>query len=149
MKRLDTKTDRFWRTYVYHIIVIFGLPFLARKNINTRNAQVRTQCKIEFTSVPRNFEFQCGLRVVKMLSISMADNVISCKKNRKKHSKNQNRWFYNVNSAPELRNDQKWPKKRITQLRFTQFFCIGMVHFRCLMVNPHVQAVQSMCGKGG
>ena len=31
-------------------------------------------------------------------------------KNRKKHSKNQNRWFYNVNSAPELRNDQKLPK---------------------------------------
>ena len=49
MKRLDTKNDRFWRTYVYHIIVIFGLPFLARKNINTRDAQVRTQCKIEFT----------------------------------------------------------------------------------------------------
>ena len=40
-----------------------------------------------------------------MLSISMAYNVISCKKNRKKHSKNQNHWFYNVNSAPELRND--------------------------------------------
>ena len=46
-----------------------------------------------------------------MLSISMACNVISCKKNRKKHSKNQNRRFYNVNSAPELRNDQKTPKK--------------------------------------
>ena len=46
-----------------------------------------------------------------MLSISMAYNVISCKKNRKKHSKNQNRWFYNVNSAPELRSDQKPPKK--------------------------------------
>ena len=57
-----------------------------------------------------------------MLSISMACNVISCKKNRKKHSKNQNRRFYNVNSAPELRNDQKTPKKRITQSRFTQFF---------------------------
>ena len=31
-----------------------------------------------------------------MLSISMAYNVISCNKNWKKHSKNQNRWFYNV-----------------------------------------------------
>ena len=49
-----------------------------------------------------------------MLSISMAYNAISCKKNRKKHSKNQIRWFYYVNSAPELRNDQKTPKKRIT-----------------------------------
>ena len=47
-----------------------------------------------------------------MLSISLAYNVISCKKNRKKHSKNQNRWFYNVNSAPELRNDQKSPKNK-------------------------------------
>ena len=28
-------------------------------------------------------------------------------------------------------------------------FCIGMVYFRCLLVNPHVQAVQNMCGKGG
>merc|ERR1712209_169318 len=80
-----------------------------------------------------------------MLSISMACNVISCKKNRTKHSKNQNRRFYNVNSAPELRNDQKTPKKRITQSRFTQFFCIGMVCFGCLQVNPHIQAVQNMC----
>ena len=31
-------------------------------------------------------------------------------KSRKKHSKTQNRWFYNVNSAPEPRNDQKSPK---------------------------------------
>ena len=57
-----------------------------------------------------------------MLSISMAFNVISCKKNRKKHSKTQNRWFYNVNSAPKPRNDQKSSKKRITKSRFTQFF---------------------------
>ena len=33
-------------------------------------------------------------------------NVISCKKNWKKHSKNQNRWFYYVIPAPELRNDK-------------------------------------------
>ena len=44
-----------------------------------------------------------------MISISMANNVISCKKSRKKRSNNQNRWFYNVNSAPELKNDQKSP----------------------------------------
>ena len=24
-----------------------------------------------------------------------------------------------------------------------------MVYFRCYLVNPHVQAVQIMCGKGG
>ena len=46
-----------------------------------------------------------------MLTISIAHNVISCKKNRKKHSKNQNCWFYNINSAPELRNDRESPKK--------------------------------------
>ena len=46
-----------------------------------------------------------------MLSISMAYNVISCKKVERNTQKNQNHWFYNVNSAPELRNDQKLPKK--------------------------------------
>ena len=56
---------------------------------------------------------------------------------------------YNVNSAPELRNDQKSPKKQITESRFTQFFFIGMVYFGCLQVNPHIQAVQNMCSKGG
>ena len=24
-----------------------------------------------------------------------------------------------------------------------------MVYFECLQVNPHIQAVQNMCGKGG
>ena len=28
-------------------------------------------------------------------------------------------------------------------------FCIGIVYFRCVLVNPHVQVVQNMCGKGG
>ena len=54
-----------------------------------------------------------------MLSIFMANNVISYKKIQKKRSKNPNRWFYYVNSAPELRNDQKSPiavsKKCISQ----------------------------------
>ena len=49
----------------------------------------------------------------------MANNVISYKKIQKKRSKNPNRWFYYVNSAPELRNDQKSPiavsKKCISQ----------------------------------
>ena len=40
-------------------------------------------------------------------------------------------------------------KIRITQSRFTQFFCIGSVYFGCLQVNSHIQAVQNMCGKGG
>ena len=41
-----------------------------------------------------------------MLSISMTYNVISYKKNQKKQSNNQNRLFYFINWAPELRNDQ-------------------------------------------
>ena len=28
-------------------------------------------------------------------------------------------------------------------------FCKGMVCFECLQVNPHIQAVQNMCSKGG
>ena len=43
-------------------------------------------------------------------------------KSRKKHSKTQNCWFYNVNSAPELRNDRKSPKKKIPQSRFSDPF---------------------------
>ena len=44
-----------------------------------------------------------------MLSISMADSVIHTK-NQKIPSKKQIRWFYYVNLAPELRNDEKLPK---------------------------------------
>ena len=80
-----------------------------------------------YISVPKTPNFkvvQSGKNGSKrpMLSISMAFNVISCKKSWKKHSKTQNRWFYNVNSAPEPRNDQKSSKKRNTKSRFTQFF---------------------------
>ena len=41
---------------------------------------------------------QCGKngRKHEMLLVSMAYKVISCKKNPKKHSKHQNRWFYCV-----------------------------------------------------
>ena len=60
-----------------------------------------------------------------MLSISTADNVISYKKLTKKRSKNQNRWFYNINSAPELRNDQKLPKTDHS-IAIYSFFCIRL-----------------------
>ena len=39
-----------------------------------------------------------------------------------KHSNFENRQIRYVNLAPDLRNHQKKPKKRITQLRFTQIF---------------------------
>ena len=47
---------------------------------------------------------------------------------------------------------QKWPKiakKTDHSIAIYSIFCIGMVYFGCLQVNPHIQAVQNMCGKGG
>ena len=72
-------------------------------------------------------DFKSAVRMVKMVLNTQCYQYLWLTvwfhaKNRKKHSKNQNRWFYHVNSAPELRNYQKSPKKRITQSRFTQFF---------------------------
>ena len=78
----------------------------------------------------------------------MAYNVISCKKIQRNTRKKQNHRFYYVNSAPELRNDQKSPKNESLNCDLLNFF-IGMVYFGCLQVNPHIQAVQNMCGKGG
>ena len=40
-------------------------------------------------------------------------------------------------------------KKRSLNRHLLNFFCIGMVYFRCLLLNPHVQVVQDICGKGG
>ena len=53
-------------------------------------------------------------------------------KNQKTHSKKQNHWFYYVNLAPELRNDEKLPKKRITQSWFTHFFVYYKILFMFL-----------------
>ena len=47
------------------------------------------------------------------------------------------------------KSQKKKPKKWITQSQFTQFFLICMVYFWCHLVNPHVQTVQNMYGKGG
>ena len=47
---------------------------------------------------------------------------------------------------------QKWPKiakKTDHSIAIYSIFCIGMVYFGCLQVNPHIQAVQNMCSKGG
>ena len=52
----------------------------------------------------------------------MAYNVVSCIKNPKKHSNNQNRRFYYGNSAPELRNDQKSPKNGPLNRNLPKYF---------------------------
>ena len=83
-----------------------------------------------------------------MLSISMANNVISYTKKQQKRSKNQKSWFYYVNLAPELRNDENLPKNGSLNRNLLNFF-IGMVYFEYLRVNPHIQAIQNMCSKGG
>ena len=47
---------------------------------------------------------------------------------------------------------QKWSKiakKTDHSIAIYSIFCIGMVYFGCRQVNPHIQAVQNMCGKGG
>ena len=82
-----------------------------------------------------------------MLSISMAYNMNS--KNQKKHSRNQNSWFYYVNSAPNLRNHKKYPKKTLHSIAICSKYFISMVYFRCYLMNPHVQGVHKMCGKWG
>ena len=47
---------------------------------------------------------------------------------------------------------QKLPKnakKNDHSIAIYSIFCKGMVYFECLLVNPHIQAVENMCGKGG
>ena len=59
-------------------------------------------------------DFKIAPRVVKWFLTPNVINIYGLQydfmqKSRKKHSKTQNRLFYNVNSAPELKNDQKLP----------------------------------------
>ena len=72
-------------------------------------------------------DFKSALSVVKMFLNTQCYQYLWLSmwfhaKKSKETLKTQNLWFYNVNSAPEPRNDQKSPKKRITKSRFTQFF---------------------------
>ena len=57
-----------------------------------------------------------------MLSISMAYDVISCKKNPKKKC-----WPSYVNSAPGFRNYQKYPKKNFALIVITIFVFIEII----------------------
>ena len=62
-----------------------------------------------------------------------------------KHSNLENRCFRYI-------GPQKSPKiLQKTDLSFANFsfFLISMVYFKCFLVNPHVQGVQNMYGKGG
>ena len=97
--------------------------------------------------VPQRPDFKSALRVVKMVLNTQCYQYLWL--TMWFHAKNQNLWFYNVNSAPP---DSEITK--ITQKNFAlnddllTFFFIGMVYFICYLVNPHVQAAQKMCAKG-
>ena len=79
-----------------------------------------------------------------MLSISMACNVISCKKSEETLKKSKSP----ILQCKFASRAQKWPKnakKTDHSIAIYSIFCIGMVYFGCLQVNPHIQAVQNMC----
>jgi hypothetical protein len=82
-----------------------------------------------------------------MLSISMACNVISCKKKMEETLKKSKLLILQCKFGSRA---QKWPKnakKTDHSIAIYSIFCICMVYFGCLQVNPHIQAVQNMCEK--
>ena len=63
-------------------------------------------------------DFKSALNVIKIYGLKCD----FMQKNWKKHSKNQIRWFYYVNTATELRNDQKSPKNGSLNRDLLNFF---------------------------
>ena len=83
-----------------------------------------------------------------MLSISMAYNIISYKKSKETLKKSNSP----ISVCKFGSRAQKWwkiAKKTDHSIAIYSIFCIGMVYFKCYLVNPHVQTVQNMYGKGG
>ena len=68
-------------------------------------------------------------------------------KKPKETIKNQNRRFYYINLAPELRNHQKCQKETDHSTVICSIFFLGITYFGWYLVNPHVQAVQNMYAK--
>ena len=56
-------------------------------------------------------DFKSALRVVKMVLNTQCYQYLTMQKIKRNTKKNQNRWFYYVNLAPELNYDKKLPKK--------------------------------------
>ena len=75
--------------------------------------------------------------------------MISCKKT--KHSKNQNRWIYNIIRAVQLRITQNNLKGRVADSPFTNFFSNKYVIYEslCLEDSEYVWKswVESLCGQ--
>ena len=83
-----------------------------------------------------------------MLTIYMAYNVISCK-NSKETLKQSKSLILLCKFGSRAQKLPKIAKKTDHSIAIYSIFCIGMVYFGCLQVNPHIQAVQNMCSKGG
>ena len=82
------------------------------------------------------------------LSLTMWFHAKQLNKKTLKKTKSLLYKFYYINSAPDLRNDQKPPKNFSLNCDLLNFF-IEMVYFGWYLVNPHVQVVQNMFDKGG
>ena len=104
--------------------------------------------------VPQRPDFKSALRVVKMvlntqcyqyLWLSMWFHAKKSKETLKK-SKSLILQCYFGSRAQKL---PKIAKKTDHSIAIYSIFCIGMVYFGCLLVSPHIQAVQNMCSKGG
>ena len=61
------------------------------------------------------------------------------KKTSKETLKNQNRRFYTMDSAPELRNDTNYTKKRATQSIFAYIFCSSQPRGRGFFQKPLIR----------
>ena len=101
-------------------------------------------------------DFQSGSRVLKkgvlnlFLSISMAYNVISCRKVAENTQilKNTLNSLSKSGSRPH-KSPKKDPKNGSLNRNLLNFFLLGLVYFKSYRVNPHVQTVQNMYVKGG
>ena len=104
--------------------------------------------------VAQRSDFKSALRVVKMVLNTQCYQYLWL-----------TMWFHAKKLKETLKNSkslilqckfgsraQKWPKiaqKTDHLIAIYSIFFIGMVYFGCLQVNPHIQAVQNMCSKGG
>ena len=78
----------------------------------------------------------------------MADNVISYKKIKKDAQKSKSLIsLYKFGS--QTQKSPKIAKKNDHSIAICSIFFIGVVYFGWYLVNPYVQAVQNMCGRGG
>ena len=139
--------------YVLYMPFYFGYVYDIWIYMATYQIQYRTRCKINLTfqsQKPSNLKV-----VLKMVLNTTCYQYLWMKM-----------WFHAKQSKETLKKPkslilpykfgsraQKWlknAKQKDDSITIYSIFCIGMVYiFRCLLVNPYVQAVQNIGGKGG